>query len=157
MSMPVFRFGPYPAADGLRVIYHPSLPDHLLDAAALLVVLATWAGLLWVHLGTIGPIGPENWMYGGFSIACFLLMSFGSRAPVGCISFPVRVNADNIGWQYTLAVRTVRVSNVLMCLGVGSTAFSGTFAWTWVVSSVSFILLGVTIVAYYVLAFLKRK
>ena len=102
---------PQPLPD---VKFHPGLPERLMEAAALLLVVANWGYIIYMRLAH----GNEN-----FTAACvmgitatisFIIVALCAYAPVKLINFPSRVTPTNIVTQYVLAVRFIRVINIIM-------------------------------------------
>ena len=102
---------PQPLPD---VKFHPGLPERLMEAAALLLVVANWGYIIYMRLAH----GNEN-----FTAACvmgitatisFIIVALCAYAPVKLINFPCRVTPTNIVTQYVLAVRFIRVINIIM-------------------------------------------
>ena len=96
------------------VKFHPGLPERLMEAAALLLVVANWGYIIYMRLAH----GNEN-----FTAACvmgitatisFIIVALCAYAPVKLINFPSRVTPTNIVTQYVLAVRFIRVINIIM-------------------------------------------
>lgn len=85
-----------------------------MEAAALLLVVANWGYIIYMRLAH----GNEN-----FTAACvmgvtatisFIIVALCAYAPVKLINFPSRVTPTNIVTQYVLAVRFIRVINIIM-------------------------------------------
>ena len=102
---------PQPLPD---VKFHPGLPERLMEAVALLLVVVNWGYIIYMRLAH----GNEN-----FTAACvmgvtatisFIIVALCAYAPVKLINFPSRVTPTNIVTQYVLAVRFIRVINIIM-------------------------------------------
>lgn len=102
---------PQPLPD---VKFHPGLPERLMEAVALLLVVVNWGYIIYMRLAH----GNEN-----FTAACvmgitatisFIIVALCAYAPVKLINFPCRVTPTNIVTQYVLAVRFIRVINIIM-------------------------------------------
>ena len=83
---------PQPLPD---VKFHPGLPERLMEAAALLLVVANWGYIIYMRLAH----GNEN-----FTAACvmgvtatisFIIVALCAYAPVKLINFPSRVTPTN--------------------------------------------------------------
>lgn len=149
----MINLGFYSGKDAPEVRFRPMVIDRMLEAAALLVVLATWVGVYWLYVQTEGRLPSYVWVMGGCSVCCFLLVGAAAYLPVRFINFPVRVNERNVGIQYLLAVRLVRVMNILLCLVLlrrSFVEFCELLNYVWVFS---LLLLVPALLVYYVLAF----
>ena len=102
---------PQPLPD---VKFHSGLPERLMEAVALLLVVVNWGYIIYLRLAH----GNEN-----FTAACvmgitatisFIIVALCAYAPVKLINFPCRVTPTNIVTQYVLAVRFIRVINIIM-------------------------------------------
>lgn len=97
-----------------EVKFHPGLPERLMEAAALLLVVVNWGYIIYMRLAH----GNEN-----FTAACvmgvtatisFIIVALCAYVPVKLINFPCRVTPTNIVTQYVLAVHFIRVINIIM-------------------------------------------
>lgn len=102
---------PQPLPD---VKFHPGLPERLMEAAALLLVVVNWGYIIYMRL----THGNENFIaacvMGVTATISFIIVALCAYAPVKLISFPCRVTPTNIVTQYVLAVRFIRVINIIM-------------------------------------------
>ena len=148
------NLGPFPGGNCPDVRLRLSVADRLTDAAAVLIVLLGWAGAWTLHRQ--GTADPQTWLLMGAATLVCALMLTAARMPVRYINFPVRVGAHNVARQYVLAVRLVRVFNVSLCLLFAAGQLASHHTWAAVLTVVSLVLLGLSLVAYYVLALRLR-
>lgn len=90
---------------------------------------------------------------GGCSIFCFLLMGGLTYLPVRFINFPIRVTERNAAVQYLFAIRLTRVMNIILLLVLLGSVWGLYYAFGKLLLLVSFVLLGVAFIGYYILAF----
>lgn len=112
----MLNLGLYSGKDCPDVRFRPRLLDRVLEGIALLVVLATWACIGWLYLRRGGDLASEVWLTGGSALVGCLLVGGCAYLPVRFINFPVRVGRRNVGIQYLLVVRFVRVLNIVLSL-----------------------------------------
>lgn len=149
----MINLGFYSGKNAPEVRFRPMVIDRILEAAALLVVLATWVGIYWLYVQAEGRLSSYVWMMGGCSVFCFLLMWVAACLPVRFINFPVRVNERNIGIQYLLAVRLVRVMNIILCLLLLGELLVEFYGFPKSLLVLLLLLLMLVLLVYYVLAF----
>ena len=65
---------------------------------------------------TGGDIPSDLYEAGGTALFLFLLLGACGYCPLRCINFPFRVKPHNVVYQYVLALRLVRVTNIIFCL-----------------------------------------
>lgn len=149
----MINLGFYSGKECPDVRFHPTLVDRLLEMAALLVVLATWGGIGWLYTHEGNSLSPDVWTMGGVSLLCAVLLGIAGYAPIRFINFPVRINGRNAAIQYLLAIRLVRVMNVLLCLNFLFAVFMEHSALAALCLKIALALLALAFIAYYVLAF----
>lgn len=149
----MINLGPYSGKHCPNVRLHPSLPDRVLEGAALLLVLAACGCICWFYTHKEGEFPPHLWWVGASSLLCFLIVGGASYLPVRFINFPVRVGERNVGVQYLLVVRLTRVVNVILSLMFLGGVLSERFAWGGVVLVLACVLLAIAFGVYYFLAF----
>ena len=149
----MINLGSYSGKGAPEVRFRPMVIDRSLEGVALLVVLATWVGIGCLYVQTDGRLSSYVWAMGGCSVFCFLLMWITSYVPVRFINFPVRVNERNVGIQYLLAVRLVRVMNIIVCLMLLACSFLEHCEFSKYLLMLSWLLLALALLGYYVLAF----
>ena len=123
------------------------------DYIPLLIVLVTWISIYWLYTQREGALLPAVWVMGGCSIFCFLLMGGLAYLPVRFINFPIRVTERNAAVQYLFAIRLTRVMNIILLLVLLGSVWGLYYAFGKLLLLVSFVLLGVAFIGYYILAF----
>lgn len=149
----MINLGSYSGKNCPDVRFCPALMDRLLEGIALLLVLATWAVIGWLSIQKEESLLSAVWVEGGCSLFSFLLLGGSAYLPVRFINFPVRVTERNVAVQYLLAVRFVRVLNIVISLVMLALVLVQYDAWGRLLFFVSFVLMGLAIIGYYVLAF----
>lgn len=149
----MINLGSYSGKNCPDVRFRPALMDRLLEGIALLLVLATWAVIGWLSIQKEESLLSAVWVAGGCSLFSFLLLGGSAYLPVRFINFPVRVTERNVAVQYLLAVRFVRVLNIVISLVMLALVLVLYDAWGRLLFFVSFVLMGLAIIGYYVLAF----
>ena len=149
----MINLGSYSGKHCPDVRFCPTLIDRLLEGVALLLVLATWAVIGWLSVRSGEPLSSAVWVAGGCSLFSFLLLGGSAYLPIRFINFPVRVTEGNVAVQYLLAVRLVRVLNIVLSLVMLALVLVQYDAWGKLLFFVSFVLMGLAIMGYYVLAF----
>lgn len=149
----MINLGSYSGKHCPDVRFCPTLIDRLLEGVALSLVLATWAVIGWLYVQKGEPLSSAVWVAGGCSLFGFLLLGGSAYLPIRFINFPVRVTERNVAVQYLLAVRLVRVLNIVLSLVLLARVLAVYYVWGELLFFVSFVLLGLALVGYYVLAF----
>lgn len=149
----MINLGSYSGKNCPDVRFRPALMDRLLEGIALLLVLATWVVIGWLSIQKEESLLSAVWVAGGCSLFSFLLLGGSAYLPVRFINFPVRVTERNVAVQYLLAVRFVRVLNIVISLVMLALVLVLYDAWGRLLFFVSFVLMGLAIIGYYVLAF----
>lgn len=147
----MINLGPYSGKNCPYVRFRPVVIDRILEILALVMVLAVWACIYWLY--TKGQLSTDIWVIGGISTFCFVLIGVCSYLPVRFINFPVRVNEQNIGIQYLLAIRLTRIMNVILCLIFLSALFLNYYESAFYFFIASFILMVLAFIGYYILAY----
>lgn len=152
----MINLGPYSGKSCPNVHLQPTIIDRILEGVALIVLLALCLGIYMLYIEKGGYLSHNVWIMGGTSIFCTILMGVCAYVPVRSINFPVRVNEHNIGIQYVLAVRLIRIMNVVLNLIL----FSGAFMNYFQMASVFFYswsaVLALILILYYVVAYIYR-
>lgn len=151
--MDMINLGSYSGKNCPDVRFRPALIDRMLEGIALLVVLATWAVIGWLYIQKGEPLSSAVWVAGGCSLLSFLLVGGSAYLPIRFINFPVRVTERNVAVQYLLAVRLVRVLNIVLSLVLLAWVLTVHYVWGELLFFVSFVLLGLALAGYYALAF----
>lgn len=154
--MKLINLGSRTPQDVPNIRFHPSLIDHLLEGLAFLPVLANWIYIFYHYRLSRGDLPSDLYTSGGTALFLFLLLGIGGYSPVRFINFPFRVGPHNIVYQYVLALRLIRVMNILLCLMIFFITLSVQYAWANVCSSVCFCLLVIAFAVYMVLAWRRR-
>ncbi len=155
-NMFTVNMGPYSGRGCPDVRFHPAVVDWVMEGVALLFVLLGWAGVIYLCATQDGQIPAKMWVSASMSLLMFGLMLTGARLPVRFINFPVRVGAHNIGRQYVLAVRLMRAFNVCICLLFAAGPWTDHYLWARILFLAALVLMALSLVAYYVLAFRAR-
>lgn len=150
--MKLINLGSRVPQDVPNVRFRPALVDHLLELAAFLPVLANWIYILYKYRQTGGDIPSDLYEAGGTALFLFLLLGACGYCPLRCINFPFRVKPHNVVYQYVLALRLVRVTNIIFCLQFLFASLSIYYAWANVCFVVCAGLLGTAFMAYMALA-----
>lgn len=95
----------------------------------------------------------DVWMVWGVAALCSVVLGGCAYLPVRFVRFPVRVTKRNVAVQYLLAVRLVRVLNVILNLTFLSQVYMGYYRWAEPFFGATFVLMIVALIGYYVLAF----
>ena len=149
----MINLGPYSGKNCPNVRFQPTVIDRILEGTALLIVLVTWISIYWLYTQREGALLPAVWVMGGCSIFCFLLMGGLAYLPVRCINFPIGVTERNAAVQYLFAIRLTRVMNIILLLVLLGSVWGLYYAFGKLLLLVSFVLLGVAFIGYYILAF----
>ena len=132
--------------------FRPALVDHLLELAAFLPVLANWIYILYRYREAGGELPSELYASGVTALIIFLLLGVTGYCPLRYINFPFRVGLHNVAYQCTLALRMIRVLNIVSCLHFLFISLLIYHPWAYIGKTVSFWLLMLTFVGYMVLA-----
>lgn len=152
----MINLGPHSGKNCPNVHYHPGVLDRALEVAALLIVLAIWGCIYWLYTQRGVSHSSEMWISGGLSVLSFVILALSSYAPVRMINFPVRVNEQNIGIQYLLAVRFTRVMNIILGLLFMSSLLINYYRIASIFFGIAIALMFIAFVIYFVFA-LKYK
>lgn len=150
--MKLINFGSRTPQDVPNVRFRPALIDHLLELAAFLPVLANWIYILYKYRQSGGDLPSELYTSGGTALFLFLLLGATGYCPLRFINFPFRVGRHNVVYQYVLALRLVRVTNVIFGLQFLFASLATYHAWANVCFVACVGLLGTAFIAYMVLA-----
>ena len=143
------NLGPYSAQDqDINIKYHPSLIDRVFEAVSALMVIA---GCIYF----VANSGFENKdTLAGFLInllVCLLVFTC-PYTPVEYIRFPVRISRQNIVKQYVMALRLMRIVNILICLMLVFNALSINYPWANPAIGISVTAMLLSIMVYYIFA-----
>lgn len=138
------------------VRFRPSLIDHVLEGVAFLSVLANWIYILYRYRMSGGDLPSDLYLSGGTALFLFILLGVGGYLPSRFINFPFRVRAHNLVVQYILALRLIRVVNIIICLQFLFATLSTYHDWANVGFSVCVCLLLAALAGYMVLAWRRR-
>jgi hypothetical protein len=107
------NLGRYYVDDELSVRFTPSVIDRILEVAAIVIGLVAFGFAYYLCYKTEEDF-ILKWLFPlVIPLSVFLLYRSGYASPQK-ISFPVRITKQNLGIQYLLAVRLVRVLNILL-------------------------------------------
>ena len=143
------NLGPYSVQDqDINIKYHPSLIDRVFEAVSALMVIA---GCIYF----VANSGFENKdTLAGFLInllVCLLVFTC-PYTPVEYIRFPVRISRQNIVKQYVMALRLMRIVNILICLMLVFNALSINYPWANPAIGISVTAMLLSIMVYYIFA-----
>lgn len=154
--MKLINLGSRTPQDVPNIRFHPSLIDHLLEGLAFLPVLANWIYIFYHYRLSGGDLPSDLYTSGGTALFLFILMGAGGYLPSRFINFPFRVGPHNLVVQYVLALRLLRVVNVIICTQFFFATLSIYHPWAYAGVAVCVLLLVVTFVVYMVLAWRRR-
>ena len=137
----MINLGPYSGKNCPNVRFQPTVIDRILEGTALLIVLVTWISIYWLYTQREGALLPA------------VLMGGLAYLPVRFINFPIRVTERNAAVQYLFAIRLTRVMNIILLLVLLGSVWGLYYAFGKLLLLVSFVLLGVAFIGYYILAF----
>lgn len=149
----MINLGPYSGSNCPNVHFRPVLLDRVLEAAALILFLVLCGSIYWFYTHRGGTLPHEVWMVWGIAALCSIVLGGCAYLPVRFVRFPVRVTDRNVAVQYLLAVRLVRVVNVILNLTFLSQVYMEYYRWAEPFFGATFVLLIVALIGYYVLAF----
>ncbi|MCR8893168.1 hypothetical protein [Bacteroides sp. ET336] len=143
------NLGPYSVQDqDINIKYHPSLIDRVFEAVSALMVIA---GCIYF----VANSGFENKdTLAGFLInllVCLLVFTC-PYTPVEYIRFSVRISRQNIVKQYVMALRLMRIVNILICLMLVFNALSINYPWANPAIGISVTAMLLSIMVYYIFA-----
>ena len=143
------NLGPYSVHDqDINIKYHPSLIDRVFEAVSALMVIA---GCIYF----VANSGFENKdTLAGFLInllVCLLVFTC-PYTPVEYIRFPVRISRQNIVKQYVMALRLMRIVNIIISLMLVFNALSINFPWANPAIGISVTAMLLSIMVYYIFA-----
>ena len=136
--------------------FRPTRIDHLLELAAFLPVLANWIYILYRYREAGGDLPSELYASGVTALIIFLLLEVTGYCPLRYINFPFRVRPHNVVYQCALALRMIRVLNILSCLHFLFVSLSIYHPWAYIGKAVSLGLLTLVLIGYMVLAWRHR-
>lgn len=150
--MSLINLGSYPGRDCPNIHFKPTVIDRILEAVALLMLLVVWVSVYLLYTWKGGILSHNVWIMGGMALFCTVLLGICSYAPVRNINFPVRVNERNIGVQYLLAVRLIRILNVTLNLIFLSSIFGEYYKMARLFFYTGFGVLSLILIVYFVIA-----
>lgn len=151
------NLGRYYVDDELSVRFTPSVIDRILEVAAIVIGLVALGFAYYLCYKTEEEF-ILKWLFPlVIPLSVFLLYRSGYASPQK-ISFPVRITKQNLGIQYLLAVRLVRVLNILLTTMMLFVALTLLFDnEKMVFLNVVFIILIIgSLITHYILAYLHR-
>ena len=151
------NLGRYYVDDELSVRFTPSVIDRILEVAAIVIGLIAFGFAYYLCYKTEEDF-ILKWLFPlVIPLSVFLLYRSGYASPQK-ISFPVRITKQNLGIQYLLAVRLVRVLNILLTTMMLFAALTLLFDnEKMVFLNVVFIILTIgSLITHYILAYLHR-
>lgn len=151
------NLGRYYVDDELSVRFTPSVIDRILEVVAIVIGLVALGFAYYLCYKTEEEF-ILKWLFPlVIPLSVFLLYRSGYASPQK-ISFPVRITKQNLGIQYLLAVRLVRVLNILLTTMMLFVALTLLFDnEKMVFLNVVFIILIIgSLITHYILAYLHR-
>lgn len=148
----MINLGTYSGKNCPNVHLKIGIIDRILEGLALFVQLALWGCIYWIYTKKGSAFSSETWVMGGLSTFTFILLGACSYGPVRIFNFPVRVSERNVAVQYLLAVRFVRILNVLLGVFFLTTVFMEYYKWTPVFFSAILALQAIAFIVYFVMA-----
>ena len=151
------NLGRYYVDDELSVRFTPSVIDRILEVAAIVIGLVAFGFAYYLCYKTEEDF-ILKWLFPlVIHLSVFLLYRSGYASPQK-ISFPVRITKQNLGIQYLLAVRLVRVLNILLTTMMLFAALTLLFDnEKMAFLNVVFIILIIgSLITHYILAYLHR-
>lgn len=151
------NLGRYYVDDELSVRFTPSVIDRILEVAAIVIGLIAFGFAYYLCYKTEEDF-ILKWLFPlVIPLSVFLLYRSGYASPQK-ISFPVRITKQNLGIQYLLAVRLVRVLNILLTTMMLFAALTLLFDnEKMAFLNVVFIILIIgSLITHYILAYLHR-
>ena len=151
------NLGRYYVDDELSVRFTPSVIDRILEVAAIVIGLVAFGFAYYLCYKTEEDF-ILKWLFPMvIPLSVFLLYRSGYASPQK-ISFPVRITKQNLGIQYLLAVRLVRVLNILLTTMMLFAALTLLFDnEKMAFLNVVFIILIIgSLITHYILAYLHR-
>lgn len=154
----MINLGRYFVDDELSIRFTPSVIDRILEVAAIVISVVAF-GLACYGIYSL-PIKPPILLWlcpFVIPLMTFVLYRLGYASPQK-ISFPVRITKQNLGIQYLLAVRLVRVLNILLTTMMLFAALTLLFDnEKMAFLNVVFIILIIgSLITHYILAYLHR-
>lgn len=138
-----------------KVKYRPGLPDRLMEAAVVLMVVAVW-----VFVGVNYERGSEGSsamliaaLCGWIGIPALMGIAY---LPSDFYNLPFRLTPSNIAVQYTLAVRLVRIMNVMTAGMYLFSVIACLHEWALAVVFAFAGLMALALIAYFVVAYRNR-
>ena len=132
--------------------FRPTRIDHLLELAAFLPVLANWIYILYKYRQSGGDIPSDLYEAGGTALFLFLLLGACGYCPLRYINFPFRVGPHNVAYQCALALRMIRVLNIISCLHFLFVSLLIYHPWAYIGKAVCLGLFILAFIGYMVLA-----
>ena len=151
------NLGRYYVDDELSVRFTPSVIDKILEVVAIVIGLVAFGFAYYLCYKTEEDF-ILKWLFPlVIPLSVFLLYRSGYASPQK-ISFPVRITKQNLGIQYLLAVRLVRVLNILLTTMMLFAALTLLFDnEKMAFLNVVFIILIIgSLITHYILAYLHR-
>lgn len=149
----MINLGPYSGSNCPNVCFRPVLLDRLLEAAALILFLVLCGSIYWFYIHRGETLPHDVGVVWGIAALCSVILGGCAYLPVRFVNFPVRVNERNVAVQYLLAVRLVRVLNVIVNLTFLSQVYMKYYRWAEPFFGATFVLMIMALIGYYVLAF----
>lgn len=151
------RLGMYSAPQKYdNAVFRPTVVEKLADMLSVAFILS---GVISAVVLASGAGWQDNYEYLTICLLRFiicLMFLTSSYAPVKYYSFAVKPTEFNWSVQFKLAVRFMRVEALIFGLGFFFYSLSLSYDWAVIANSVSFVLMLLAFIGYYIIAIIHR-
>ena len=132
--------------DAPNVRYYPTLIDRILELIVVCINITMWVAFFLLHNKI--NLSTETAVLG--TILSILMGSI-AYFPIRYFNFPINITQQNVAIQYTLAVRYVRILNIIYTTMLASSIFLTYYHWCNIVNKVCTLVMVISIVCYFIL------